>query len=57
MSDKFRHCVFNLDFLNNLPTKARKKALEKLACDSCYYKAIKEIAKNIVKKKYKANKC
>jgi hypothetical protein len=53
MSDNFTKCVKHLDLIKKLPVKSRKNALAKLACDSCYYKSIKEIAKNIVKKNIK----
>jgi len=53
MNERFTKCVNHLDFIRGLPKKARKVALAKLSCDSCYYKSIKEIAKNIVKQNIK----
>ena len=53
MSENFKKCVNHLVFIKGLPPKTRKTALSKLACNICYYKSIKEIAKNIVKQNIK----
>ena len=56
MSDSFTNCVKHLNLVSSLPIKTRKVVLTKLACNSCYYKSIKEIAKNVVKKNIKPTK-
>jgi len=56
MSERLTKCVTHLNFIKSLPPKSRKIALAKIACDRCYYKSIKEIAKNIVNQNIKPPK-
>ncbi len=53
MSNNLLKCTKNLKIIRNLPLNLRKKALAKFACNIFYYKAIKEIAKNIINKNIK----
>lgn len=49
MSDNLKQTFRGIKFISNLPPAYRKDVLLKLVeCDECYYKALKEIAKNIV---------
>ncbi len=53
MSKNLVCCLKELSYIGKLSPKLRKKALSELACNECYYKAIKEIALNIINKNIK----
>jgi len=50
MGDNLKRCIHELSYIANLSPKLRKQALSQFACNDCYFKAIKEIAKNIISK-------
>jgi hypothetical protein len=55
MSENLRESIETLKVLGKLSPTLRKQTLKHLSCNDCYYKAIKEIARNIVNQNIKIN--
>ena len=50
MSENLRDCLKEFEFISKLSTKLRKQVLQELSKDEKYYKALKEISRNIINK-------
>ena len=56
MSDNLKKSFKGLEYISQLSPTIRNKSLSQLSCHECYYRALKEIAINIINKNIKVKK-